>query len=95
MFKVGNKDTETVSMSLMGPLNTVCLTYSSDHLLLKRYYYVIWLHIEKTSKKKRNICGFKKFCVFLFIYIYIFGFFQDSNWPRPCHKLSPPIFRDF
>ena len=34
-FKVDNKDTETVSVSLMGTLNSVCLSYSSDNLLLK------------------------------------------------------------
>ena len=38
-FKVGNKDTETVSVSLMGTLNTVCLTYSFDDLLFKWYLY--------------------------------------------------------
>ena len=35
LFEVGNKDTEAVSVSLMGTLNTVSLTYSSDELLLK------------------------------------------------------------
>ena len=35
LFKVGIKDTEAVSVSLMGTLNTVCLTHSSDDLLLK------------------------------------------------------------
>ena len=35
LFKVGNKDTEAVSVSLMGILNTVCLIYSSDVILLK------------------------------------------------------------
>ena len=35
LFKVGIKDTEVVSVSLMETLNTVCLTYSSDNLLLK------------------------------------------------------------
>ena len=34
-FKVGNKDNEAVSVSLMETLNTVCLTYSSDNLLFK------------------------------------------------------------
>ena len=34
-FKVGNKDIKTVSVSLMGTLNSVCLIYSSDDLLLK------------------------------------------------------------
>ena len=33
LFKVGNKDTDTVSLSLMGTLNTTCLIYSSDDLL--------------------------------------------------------------
>ena len=45
LFKFGNKDTETVSVSLMETLNTVCLTYSSDDLLLKWYYYIIPLTI--------------------------------------------------
>ena len=33
LFTVGNKDTDTVSLSLMGTLNTTCLIYSSDDLL--------------------------------------------------------------
>ena len=33
LFKVGNKDTDTVSLPLMGTLNTACLIYSSDDLL--------------------------------------------------------------
>ena len=36
LFKVGIKDTEAVSVSLMGTLNTVFLTYSFDGLLLKK-----------------------------------------------------------
>ena len=32
---IGIKDTETVSVSLMGTLNSVCLTFSSDCLLSK------------------------------------------------------------
>ena len=35
LLTVGNKDTETASVSLMGTLNTVYLTYSSDNLLLQ------------------------------------------------------------
>ena len=35
LIKVGNKDTEALSVSLMGTLNTICLTYWSDDLLLK------------------------------------------------------------
>ena len=45
LFKVGIKDTEAVSVSLMGNLNTVCLTYSSDDLLLKWRCYVLPLTI--------------------------------------------------
>ena len=44
LFKIGNKDTETLSV-LMGTLNTVCLTYSSDDLLLKWHYYILPLKI--------------------------------------------------
>ena len=36
LLKVGNKDTETVSVSLMGPVNTVCLNYFCDDLLYFR-----------------------------------------------------------
>ena len=45
LFKVSNKDIEAVSVSLMGTLSTVCLTYSSDDLLLKWHCYVLPLTI--------------------------------------------------
>ena len=45
LLKVGSKDTETVSVSLMGTLNTVCLTYSSENLLLKWRYFILLLTI--------------------------------------------------
>ena len=45
LLKVGNKDTETVLVSLMGTLNTVCLTYSSDNFLLKWHYFILPLTI--------------------------------------------------
>ena len=35
LFKVGMKGTQAVSVSLMGTLNTVCLIFSADDLLLK------------------------------------------------------------
>ena len=44
-FKVGTKDTETVPLSLMGTLNTLCLTYSFDGLLFKWHYYILPLTI--------------------------------------------------
>ena len=44
-FKVGTKDTETVPVSLMGTLNTLCLTYSFDGLLFKWHYYILPLTI--------------------------------------------------
>ena len=42
LFKVGKKDTETVSVPLMGTLNTACLTYFSDNLLSTWRYYSPW-----------------------------------------------------
>ena len=45
LFKVDNKDTETVSVSLMGTLNSVCLIYSSNDLLSKWNYYILPLTI--------------------------------------------------
>ena len=45
LFKVGSKDTETVSVSLMGTFNSVCLIYSSDNLLLTIFYYILALAI--------------------------------------------------
>ena len=41
LYKVGIKDIEAVSVYLMVSLNTVCLTYSSDDLLLKWHCYVL------------------------------------------------------
>ena len=43
---------------------------------LSVFSFVIWLHIDKASEKKRNICRFKKFCVFLlfrYIWSHTFG----------------------
>ena len=37
--------TETVSVSLMGNFNSVCLTYSSDDFLFKWHYYIMPLTI--------------------------------------------------
>ena len=34
--------------------------------------------IDKASEKKRNIRDFNKFCVFLFIYIYIFFLWSNG-----------------
>ena len=45
LFKVGIKDTEFLSVSLMGTLNTVCLTSSSDDLFFKWHYYILPLTI--------------------------------------------------
>ena len=45
LLKVGIKDTEVVSVSLMGTLSTVCLTSSSDDLLLKWHCYILSLTI--------------------------------------------------
>ena len=45
LFKVGIKDTEAISVTLMGTLNIVCLTYSSDDLLLKWHCYILPLTI--------------------------------------------------
>ena len=45
LFKVGIKDTEILSVSLMGLLNTVCLTSSSDDLFFKWHYYILPLTI--------------------------------------------------
>ena len=45
LFKVGIKDTEVLSVSLMGTLNTVCLTSSSDDLLFKWHCYILPLTI--------------------------------------------------
>ena len=33
------------------------------------FSFVIWLDIDKTSEKKRNICGFDKLCVYFYPYI--------------------------
>ena len=33
--KLAKKDTDTIAVSLMETLNAICLTYSSDDLLLK------------------------------------------------------------
>ena len=45
LLKVGIKDTEVVSVSLMGTLSTVCLTSSSDDFLLKWHCYILSLTI--------------------------------------------------
>ena len=45
LFKVGIKDTEILSVSLMGLLNTVCLTSSSDDLFFKWHCYILPLTI--------------------------------------------------
>ena len=45
LLKVGIKDTEFLSVSLMGTLNTVCLTSSSDDLFFKWHYYILPLTI--------------------------------------------------
>ena len=45
LFKVGNKDTETISVSLMWTFNSVYLIYSSHNLLLKLHYYILPLTI--------------------------------------------------
>ena len=38
LFNVSNKDTETISVSLMNTLSSVCMIYSSNDLLLKWHY---------------------------------------------------------
>ena len=45
LLKVGIKDTEVVSVSLMETLSTVCLTSSSDDFLLKWHCYILSLTI--------------------------------------------------
>ena len=35
------------------------------------FLFLFFSGIDKASEKKRNICGFNKFCV-LYIYIYIY-----------------------
>ena len=45
LLKVGNKDTEIISVSLLWNLNNVSLIYSSDDLLLKWHYYILLLTI--------------------------------------------------
>ena len=45
IFKVCNKNTETVSLFFMRTLNSVGLTYSSDNFLLKWYCYILPLII--------------------------------------------------
>ena len=45
LSKVDNKDTETILVVLMGPLNTACLTYSSDDFLLRWRCYILPLTI--------------------------------------------------
>ena len=44
VFKVDDKDTETISGSLLWTLNSICLIYSSDDLL-NWYYYILLLII--------------------------------------------------
>ena len=41
LFKVGKKNTDTVSVFLMGTLDTFCLNFSSDDLFLKWQYYIL------------------------------------------------------
>ena len=61
LLTVGNKDTETASVSLMGTLNTVYLTYSSDNLLLQWHYYIIvFFNLDLLY-----------ICTYTYIYIYI------------------------
>ena len=47
----GNKDTETISVSLKETLNSVCLIYYSDNLLLKWRYYILPLTIISFIQK--------------------------------------------
>ena len=39
-------------------------------MLLSHLYFRL-LHIDKASGKKRNICGFNKFCEYIYGYIHI------------------------
>ena len=62
LLTVGNKDTETASVSLMGTLNTVYLTYSSDNLLLQWHYYIIvFFNLDLLY-----------ICTYTYIYIYTY-----------------------
>ena len=63
MSKVDNKDTETILVALMGPLNTACLTYSSDDLLLRWHYYILPLTILSLIIKKEWLLFCKYFLI--------------------------------
>ena len=45
MFKVGNKDAETILVSLLRIFNNVCLIFSADDLFLKWHHYILALII--------------------------------------------------
>ena len=66
LLKVGNKDTETVSVSLMGTLSTVCLTYSCDDLL---YFRLQFDYTLTKLLKRRDI--FLVLIKYLYTHIYI------------------------
>ena len=44
------------------PVSFLNLDYVAE---LSVFLFVILLHIDKATEKKRNICNFNKFCVFL------------------------------
>ena len=100
MFKVGNKDTEVLSINVFDGYFEHCFfnlffwpssfevtllyfalqnyfvysvsLFNLDYVAeLSVFLFLILLHIDKASEKKRNICSCNKFCV-CFFYSYIF-----------------------
>ena len=71
LFKVGIKGTEAVSVSMMGTLNTVCLIYSSDDLLLKWHCYILPLTIISFILYFFNLDLLRCWVICIFVYNFI------------------------
>ena len=79
LFKVGIKDTDAISVTLMGTLNIVCLSYSSEDLLLKWHCYILPLTIISFFLWVFfNL--YLLYCRFICIFFYNFIIHWQSFW---------------